>query len=108
MKYFFSKAKFTFQLFYKNIDFGTIDVYSNLFHVTILPYISYSGYYYKESIVFENNEKTIHRTLFSHVINKNIDLENIYEHNEFFIEIFKNGSKIIIFQSKKEQLILKN
>lgn len=107
MKYFFSQAKFSSQLFYKKIDLCVIDVYSELFHVKILPYVSFSGYYYKESIIFQNSQKIIYRTLFSHIIDKNINLENIYGFNEFFIEIFKDGSKIVIYQSTKVQLILK-
>lgn len=108
MKYFFSKGKFSSQLFYKNLDHTTIEVYSDFFHIIILPYISLSGYYYKESVVFQNNEKTIYRTLFSHVLNKNINMENIFGHNEYFIEILKNGTKAKIYQSTKEQFILKN
>lgn len=107
MKYLFSQAKLTSQFFYKKIDFGEIDVYTNLFHIKILPYLSFSGYYYKEAVIFQNNEKIIHRTLFSPVLDKKINLENICDFNEFFIEIFKDGSKIAIYQSTKDQLVLK-
>ena len=107
MKYFFSKARFSSQFFYKSIYLGQVDVYLDFFHVKVVPYMLFTGYYYKESIIFQNTEKIIHRTLFSQAINEKIDLENIYKLNEFFIEIMNDGSKITIYQSTKDQLILK-
>lgn len=107
MKYFFSKYKFPPQLFYKNIEKATIEVFSDYFFTQISPYFAYSGKYQIHSIFSEDNEKIIYRTMQVSLQENEIDLDNINKYNEFFIGIYKSGKKATIFQSTMEGIILK-
>lgn len=107
MKFFFCKYKFPPQLFYKNIEKATIEVFTDFFFIQIYPYFAYSGKYQIHSIFSEDSKKIIYRTMQVSLQENGIDLDNINRYNEFFIGIYKSGKKAIIYQSTMEGIILK-
>lgn len=107
MKYFFSRYKFTSQLFYKKIDKATVKVFTDCFQVQVLPFYTYSGNYFKHSIFFQDNNKTIYRTIYVDSKTIEIDLENINLYNEYFVGIYSSGKKVTIFKSSLDGIIFK-
>lgn len=107
MKYFFSRYKFSSQLFYKKIDKAIVKVFSDCFQVQVFPFFGYSGNYFKHSIFSQDNNKTIYRTIYVDSKTVEIDLESINPNNEYFVGIYRSGKKITIFQSSLDGIILK-
>lgn len=107
MKYYFSKFKFTTQLFYSKISLATVKVYKDCFIVKIEPYFNYSGNFFLHSIYSQDKEKTVYRTFRVEPDIFEVDLENISPLNEYFIGVYFSRNKLTIFQSDLEGIILK-
>lgn len=107
MKYFYSKYKFTSDLFYKKIEKATVDTYKDCFVVKIFPFFQYSGHFFIHSIISENQKKIVYRTMLQKSDSENVDFDLINPYNEFFIGFCSHSKKISIFQSNLDGIILK-
>lgn len=93
MKLYFTKFKFTENLFSKSLN-SFIEVNEDSITVSTVPYLTYSGVY-KIIEVQENRLFGIFRYVTQ------------FQFQIFYIDISKGGKKVDIFNDKKEGVILK-
>lgn len=105
MKYYYSKSKFSNQLFYKSIQLATLEHTSGIFQISIIPYFYYSGKYHIHSVVLKDSNRTLFLTMKSD--EDVVDFDMMFGNNEFFISISHDGRKAMVFDSNKDGIILK-
>lgn len=108
MKVNFRKYKFTNQIFTKSIDSAEIEKFDDHFEVKIMPYFTYSGKYYIESIIQKDKLQTVYRVMkrdFND--NSEIDFDYLNPYNEYFISLRFDGCKVSIFKQDLDGIILK-
>ena len=105
MKYFFSRYKFTTDIFYNRIDHAAVEHTETTFKVEIMPFFSYGGKYYIESISKKDNNRTIYLTKKSH--SEKFDVDNYEFLEEYFISLSHDGNKVMIFSRDGQGIIIK-
>lgn len=106
MKLFFSKFKFSNGLFYKKIDHAEVDVLKDGFDVSISPYFSYSGKYHITSVYRRESNRVTYVAI--RVINEEETDPSMYVGEEYFISVYNDKRKIIIFDRGLNGIILKS
>lgn len=106
MKYYYSKSKFSSQLFYKDIQLAILEHTSGLFQVSIIPYLSYGGKYHIHSVVKKDRNRTIYLTMRSD--EDEVDFDYLFESNKFYVSLSHDGRKAMIFDEEKYGIILKS
>jgi len=105
LKYFYNKFKFSSGIFYKGIEFATIDHSNGIFQVSVIPYFNYSGKYFIESVALKDSNRTMYLTMKSN--EERADFDFMHSGNQYFISISHDGRKAMIFQSNMDGIILK-
>ena len=106
MKYYYSKSKFTHQLFFSSIQLATLEHTSGLFQISVIPYFQYSGNYHIHSVVLKDNKRTLFLTMKSH--ENYVDFEEINSLNKFFVSLSHDGKKVMLYTEDADGIILKS
>lgn len=92
----YNKIKTTSQLFFERRE-TAVKMDSTELHLTVLPYLSYSGHYFLNSI---------HKSTFAYTVYK-AERGAIGSCDDWFVYITKSADKIMIYNAKNEGIILK-
>lgn len=106
MKYYYSKSKFSSQLFYKKVQKASLEHLSGHFNVSVIPHFYYIGKYHIHSVVEKDNNRTVYLTMKS--MDETVNFDDLNRINKFFVSLSHNGKKAMIFNHDLEGIILKS
>jgi hypothetical protein len=105
----FRKYKFLTMLFYKRLESGSVDILEDKIKVFFSPFsFEYCGTYYIHSIIPDGVGNPMYRTIKGSG-GEVPDFSMIdFGLGEYFISVSSNKKKVIIFDRKRDGVILKS